>query len=268
MVTPMEVGSKREARCEASGLAAGEVHVWRASLQLDERVISDLEGVLAADERDRARRLRLEQHRSRFIAARGLLRLLLGCYVGMAADELVFSYGAFGKPRLAAATPAFNLAHSDAVALYAFTNGADVGIDVEVPRRRRAELMPVAERFFSPGEVRALRAVAAEHQQMAFLACWTRKEAFIKARGDGLSLPLDSFDVTLAPGQPAALTRTAWSADEPEQWRLMDLTDPAAGYVAAVAMRGDGGRLVRRRVLAVLDRQLRVGPDEYSAGTA
>jgi 4'-phosphopantetheinyl transferase len=107
----------------------------------------------------------------------------------------------------------------------------------------------IAERFFSKAEVCVLRSLPIEVQAHAFLNCWTRKEAFIKARGDGLSLALDSFDVSLAPGAPAALLRTEWDAAEPTQWWLHDLSDESRGYIAAVAVRSAARRIVSRDVI-------------------
>src|SRR5438874_1805737 len=112
-----------------------------------------------------------------------------------------------GKPRLALPGPRFNVSHSGPVALYAFSWNGEVGVDVELDRPELARER-IAERFFSPAEVATLRGLPAELQPHAFLTCWTRKEAYIKARGEGLSLPLDRFDVSLHPDEPAALLRT------------------------------------------------------------
>jgi 4'-phosphopantetheinyl transferase len=151
---------------------------------------------------------------------------------------------------LAGAELWFNVTHSGALALFAFTTRAEVGLDVELDDALRPDLAPdlVAERFFSPREVLALRSVPEPLRARAFLTCWTRKEAFIKARGDGLSLPLDSFDVTLGDGSPAVLLRTAWSEEEPGRWQLQDLSEPERGYIAALAIRSEGCRVIRRRV--------------------
>jgi 4'-phosphopantetheinyl transferase len=142
----------------------------------------------------------------------------------------------------------FNLSHSGALALYAFTADGELGIDVELDDADFARER-IAERFFSPAEVRALRTLPANLQPRAFLTCWTRKEAFIKARGDGLSLPLDSFDVSLGPEARPALLRTAWSAEEPASWRVLDLSDRAAGYIAAVALRSNSAEPVELSLL-------------------
>jgi 4'-phosphopantetheinyl transferase len=227
-------------------LPARELHVWRASLERPPQVTGAMRRLLAPDERARADRFRFERDRTRFIVGRSLLRGLLARYLDAVPEELTFQYGAFSKPALPGG-PWFNLSHSGAVALYAFSSSAEVGIDVELDNADFARER-IAERFFSPAEVGVLRSLPVDAQPRAFLSCWTRKEAFIKARGDGLSLPLDSFDVTLAPHLPAALVRTAWCSDEPKHWHMQDLSDRKAGYIAAVAIRGDGWRVVQRQV--------------------
>jgi 4'-phosphopantetheinyl transferase len=226
-------------------LPADEVHVWRDSLSRPPAEFARLRGMLAPEERRRADRYRFERHRSRYIVGRATLRLLLARYLDAAPGELEIRYGEFDKPYLAGG-PSFNLSHSGTVVLYAFSATGELGIDVELDADVARER--VAERFFSPSEVEALRSLPAEAQPRAFLSCWTRKEAFIKARGDGLSLALDSFDVTLAPDTPAALLRTAWCSEEWRHWSMEDLSDSTAGYVAAVAMRGKGWHVVERQI--------------------
>jgi 4'-phosphopantetheinyl transferase len=224
-----------------------EVHVWRASLVRSAGTVQRLRRLLSKDELLRADRFRFERDRSRYIVGRALLRGLLANYLQSTPEGLTFEYGEFGKPTLRGG-PWFNLSHSGSVALYAFSGAGEIGIDVELeePSRTRGR---VAERFFSPAEISALRTLPLEAQPRAFLACWTRKEAFIKARGDGLSLALDSFDVTLAPDAPAELLRTAWCREEPGRWRMQDLSDHQAGYIAAVALRGQGWRVVERQIV-------------------
>lgn len=233
-----------------STIPADEVHVWRASLDQPVPVTRHLHTLLAADEVARAARFRFERDRNRYIVGRGLLRTLLGRYLQRPPSVLRFEYGAFEKPRLAGDGPQFNLSHSGSLALFAFTDDVEIGIDVERDHVDFARER-IAERFFSPAEVRVLRSLPEPLQPYAFLTCWTRKEAFIKARGDGLSLPLDSFDVSLLPDAPAALLRTAWSAAEPAQWCLKDLSDASRCYVAAIAMRSDGRRVISRDVAGV-----------------
>jgi 4'-phosphopantetheinyl transferase len=235
---------------DASGrwaLPADEVHVWRASLERRPHAVGRMRSLLASDEQRRADQFRFERDRARYIVGRALLRILLARYLETAAAGLEFEYGEFRKPGLRDG-PWFNLSHSGPVALYAFSSACEVGVDIELDEPDFARER-IAERFFSRAEVSVLRSLPLEVQPRAFLTCWTRKEAFIKARGDGLSLRLDSFDVTLAPGTPAALLRTAWCSEEPKQWRLQDLSDRRAGYIAAVALRSHGWRVVEREIM-------------------
>jgi 4'-phosphopantetheinyl transferase len=224
-----------------------DAHVWRASLEQPGAVIAQFHRLLAADEIARAARFRFDRDRNRYIVGRGLLRTLLGSYLRCPPDMLRFEYGAFEKPRLAGEGPQFNLSHSGSLALLAFTNDVEIGVDVELSTVDFARER-IAERFFSTAEVAVLRSLPEPLQPYAFLTCWTRKEAFIKARGDGLSLPLDSFDVSLAPDEPAALLRTAWSAAEPTEWFLQDLSDSTRCYVAAIAIRNEVRRIISRDV--------------------
>jgi 4'-phosphopantetheinyl transferase len=236
----------------AISLAADELHVWRASLDRAPEVAAQLEAVLAPDERERATRFYNSRLSARYVVGRGLLRILLGRYAKVPADEVELVYGEHGKPRLAGPGPWFNLAHSGPQALYAFCSSAEVGVDVEIANPDRANRR-VAERFFAPGEVERLLSLPEALQPRAFLSCWTRKEAFIKARGDGLSLALDSFEVTLTPSEPPAVVRTAWSAQEPEEWTVVDLSDPGGRFIAAAAGRHPGWRVVERDADELVD---------------
>ena len=219
----------------------GEVHVWRAELNVDGPALRELRETLSADERVRASRFCFERDRVHFVAARGRLREILGRYVGEAPRRLRFSYDRYGKPSLAGEAGEgrrlrFNVSHSHGVALYALTEGRAVGVDVEFVREDFASL-EIAERFFSRREVEALRSLEPCERASAFFACWTRKEAYIKARGEGLSHPLHLFTVSLAPGQPAALLCTEDAAQAAARWSLVELV-PGEGYRAALAVRG------------------------------
>jgi 4'-phosphopantetheinyl transferase len=236
-------------------LPGEELHVWRASLDRSAEVVESLERVLGRDERERADRFRFEHHRARYVVGRALLRGLLGRYLGTRPEDIEFSYGEHGKPFLACPGPWFNLAHSGPVAMFAFSSTAEVGIDVELADADFASGR-IAERFFAPSEVQRLRSLPMALQPRAFLECWTRKEAFIKARGEGLSLPLDSFAVTLGPSEPAAVLRTAWSDEEPMQWSMADLSDPGGQSIAAVASRSGGWSVVCRAVAEIDDEQI------------
>jgi 4'-phosphopantetheinyl transferase len=230
---------------ETPTLSNDEVHVWRTALDMPESHVRSLWHTLTVDERQRAERYVFQQDRTHFVVARGLLRVLLGRYLRQDPQHLRFTYGPHGKPALATdpggATLHFNVSHSHGLALYALTHGREVGVDVE---RIRPEVVQekVAEHFFSPREVTVLRALPTPLQATAFFACWTRKEAYIKAKGDGLALPLNQFDVSLAPGEPATLLHTAWDPQEAARWAMQDLA-PAPGYRAAVAVAGHDWRL-------------------------
>jgi 4'-phosphopantetheinyl transferase len=238
-------------------LATGEVHVWHGTLEPPAPLRDLLAALLAGDERERASRFRFDRDRLRFIAGRAQLRMLLGHYLQTNPHTIGFRYGPYGKPELTAGELQFNLSHSGPQMLVAVTRIGDVGVDLELDTTDMAREQ-IAEQFFSPAEVATLRGLPTACQPRAFLACWTRKEAFIKARGDGLQLALDSFDVSLAPGQPVALVRTAWSHSEPTEWSLADLSDGLAGYVAALAVRSAAPvRIVRRTLPAI-------SPDDLS----
>jgi 4'-phosphopantetheinyl transferase len=228
-------------------LSRQDVHVWRTSLDLSPEHIRRLRQFLAADEITRAERFYFEKDRQHFIVARGVLRVILSRYLGIAPRRLVFSYSSYGKPALAMAPGndwlRFNVSHSHTLGLYAVARSREVGIDVE-HIRANVDSELIAESYFSPREVAALRALPADQRRDAFFTCWTRKEAYIKARGEGLSFPLDRFDVSLAPGEPAALLRTLGDPLEACRWSLQALA-PGAGYMAALAVEGHDWQLSR-----------------------
>jgi 4'-phosphopantetheinyl transferase len=230
---------------ETLTLAADEVHVWRASLNLTRSQIENLGRTLATDELERAGRFHFPEHRDHFVAARGVLRAVLGRYLGVEPSQLRFCYGPHGKPELAervgAERPHFNVSHSHGLALYAVTRDREIGVDLEYIRPDLAN-EAIAGRFFATGEVTTLRGLPASMKPEGFFNCWTRKEAYIKARGDGLALPLDQFEVSLVPGEPATLLRTAYDPQEAGRWSLQAL-DPGPGYVAALAVEGQGWQL-------------------------
>jgi 4'-phosphopantetheinyl transferase len=195
--------------------------------------------MLSEDEKARADRFHFEIDRAQFIVARGWLRTLLGHYLEINPARVCFEYEKYGKPKVANSLEAerrlhFNLAHARDLALYAFTYLGPIGIDLEY-------VQPdfigddIAERWFSASEVMALNNLPAETRRAAFFNCWTRKEAFIKAKGNGLSLPLDQFDVTLVEDEPAAVLRTRWDEKEAARWSMRDVR-AGQDYVGAVAV--------------------------------
>jgi 4'-phosphopantetheinyl transferase len=227
-----------------------QVHVWRVPLDIPASVRTALHETLSPDERDRAGRYRFDRDRNRFTVGRGVLRLLLGSYLGIPPDRPRLCYGAQGKPALANEGGEwdlqFNLSHSQGLALVAFSPGRALGVDLEQIRPDLAEDR-IAESFFSRQEVATLRALPPEQQAEAFFACWTRKEAYIKALGGGLSISLDSFDVSLAPGAPAALLRVRDDPGEASRWSLREL-DPGPGFAGALVVEGHGWQLERWQI--------------------
>jgi 4'-phosphopantetheinyl transferase len=227
-------------------LTTDDIHVWRIALEISDALLARLSETLADDERRRAERFHFEKDRRHFIAGRGALRRLLGRYLSCRPMEVRFVYSNYGKPRLADETSEidlrFNLTHSHGLALLAVTQGRDIGVDIECLRDLERDGEPLAERFFSPRESAALRSLPAELRREAFFHCWTRKEAYIKANGKGLSLPLDQFDVSLHPGEPAMLLATQHDPDEVRRWSMQSLF-PAEGYVGALAVEGQSWRL-------------------------
>ena len=219
-------------------LRAGEPHVWRASLDLAAPRAAALYATLSADERERAARFHFERDRGRFIAARGFLRELLAGYLDHPPASLRFSYGPRGKPALAApsANISFNLSHTHGLALFAFARDAALGVDIEHVRAGFAT-EDIAERFFSPREQSSLRALPAAQRAEGFFNGWTRKEAYIKATGDGLAIPLDSFDVTLAPGELPRLLAVRATDAPASRWSLYALA-PGPDFAAALVVDG------------------------------
>jgi 4'-phosphopantetheinyl transferase len=211
------------------------VDIWIVGLRVGAAELSLRWEALSPEERARADRFLFDKDREAHIAAHGALRQVLAKYLNCAAAEICIVSGTNGKPGVEGVQ--FNLSHSADLALVAVTQTLELGVDVESVDPRRAD-MDVARRFFSPSEVTALSALPPEQQTLAFLNCWTRKEAYLKAIGLGLSVPLDSFDVSLAPGEPPLLLRGA----DPK-WRLYSFV-PAPDYVAALAVEAQDHEIV------------------------
>jgi 4'-phosphopantetheinyl transferase len=223
---------------------SAEVHVWRVSLDLPTALVERFEQALSDDERMRASRFFFARDRHHFVVARGTLRAILGGYLGLSPGDVAFAYASHGKPAVRGGPDRydlrFNVSHAGGLALVAIALGREVGVDIEQIREDFAT-EEIAARFFSPAEVAAIRALPVEERCAAFFNCWTRKEAYVKARGEGLLLPLHRFEVSVAPGDPAALLATADDPREPSRWALRELT-PGPGYAAALAVDGRGWR--------------------------
>jgi 4'-phosphopantetheinyl transferase len=235
----MSAGVQWVAPVKTPELPDNEVHIWRASLEMDSASLQRFERVLAEDERVRSERFIFDRDRNRFIAARGFLRDVLGRYLRRPPQAIDFVYGARGKPAIASSEERlpiqFNLSHAHGLALIGITRKREIGIDVELIRPDFAS-QEIAKRYFSPKDIDRLNKIPGERRTEAFFLCWTRKEAYIKAKGDGLHIPLDSFDVSLAPGEPAQL----FSADE-SRWRIEAFVPsivPEQRYAGAIVAEG------------------------------
>jgi len=226
-------------------LGCDEVHVWRATLDQAPSQTQRLLDTLAADEQARAARFHFARDREHFIVARGVLRTILGRYLDQPPECLSFRYGSHGKPALVGHSGGnemrFNVSHSYGVALYAITRGRELGIDLE---RIRSDLAvaEIAERFFSRREVAMLRSLPVGLQHQAFFRCWTGKEAYIKARGEGLSLPLDQFDVSFPAGEAGPVLSSERDPTETSRWSVREL-GVGSGYAAALVVEGHSWRL-------------------------
>jgi 4'-phosphopantetheinyl transferase len=224
-------------------LPSDEVHVWRACLRQPASGPA-LVRTLSADEQARAGRFHFVRDRDRFVAARGLLRMILGRYLGRDPAQLRFRYGPHGKPALAAESGAddlrFNVAHAGDLALFACARGREVGVDLE-RIRKDLDIDTLAATAFSAGERAVLASTAPDRRREAFFAFWTLREAYVKAVGAGLTLPTDRIEVTLAHG-PWATVLVHGEPPTPGRWSLRTL-DPVPGYAAALAVHGDGWRL-------------------------
>jgi len=217
-----------------------EVHLWRIDLAAVAPAEKRWQKILSPDERARAARFHFERDRQHFIATRALLRMLLGSYVGSEPPDLVFRYSEKEKPSLDSRAShdsiEFNLSHSGTTALLAFARGRALGVDVEIIHED-FDPTALAHRFFSKHEQTQLAALDPSERYSGFFRCWTRKEAYIKAVGTGLSLPLDQFDVSLRVGDEHALLATRPEASEAAEWSLREVPVGDA-YVGALCVRG------------------------------
>ncbi len=222
-----------------------EVHVWMASLETSNSVIQNLECVLSKDEVTQANRFHFEKDRRHWVVAHGILSILLSCYSHSDPSQLRFGSNAYGKPFLAfpSLTPLlhFNLSHSADLALYAFSYARQVGIDVEY-KRADIDYNSLAKVSFSPNEQALLNSLTDNLKRDAFFNCWTRKEAYVKAKGKGFTIPTNQFDVNFLPGEPAALLQSREDPRDITRWSIQELT-PGNDYAGALAVEGRGWSL-------------------------
>ena len=223
-------------------LAPRELHLWRARCDEGLEPLQHYQELLSADERERAGRFAIDGARRDFIVSRGMLRELLAAYLNVRPADIVLRYGIHGKPHIwtgdAESAVRFNVSHSKGFAVFAFSLEAEVGVDVE---RIREEFpgREIAERFFSEQEVAALGKVPLERCSVAFFTCWTRKEAYVKARSGGLQIPLRSFSVGLEENQEQQLVD-----ERGKEWSIYPF-EPGIRFAAAVAVEGRDWRLKR-----------------------
>jgi 4'-phosphopantetheinyl transferase len=225
------------------GLAPGEIHVWRLAHNPQCLPPVAWESSLSPDEHARASRFAFHRDRNAYVTTRSALRDLLGQYLSTPPKDIQFHYADRGKPGLTQPSPTagappihFNVSHSRGLALLAFSPDRRLGVDVELIRPIE-NWEDIARRFFSQNELAELRTLSPEQRDEGFYTCWTRKESYVKASGQGLQMPLDSFDVTLTPGAPERLT-----AADASNWTLLSLY-PRHGYAAALTAEGQNPNL-------------------------
>ena len=210
-------------------LQENEIHVWRVETQPSDFRYDKMFGLLSETEKERGLRFRFEKDRREFVMARGVLRMLLGGYLHRHPRQVLFSENEYGKPALINGKRiVFNVSHSHGLILLAFARECAIGIDVEKIEKLRYGSM--AERFFARREVETLFSLPEEEQLQAFYLCWTRKEALVKAMGEGLSYPLDHFVVSNAPDEPAQILEIA---ECDRLWRVWDMSNLPV-YAAAL----------------------------------
>jgi len=250
-VTGMPVGLELT-RCDGR-LADDEVHVWHISLDLLDKVLGSLLELLDADEKNRAARFKFPAGHNQFVASHAFLRTVLGRYLQIGPRDIRFRTSTHGKPELTAGDLRFNLSHTEAAAVVAIARHWPVGVDVE-KLRENLEPLELADRFFSRQEAEWLRAQPDSQRIPAFFACWTAKEAYIKACGGGLSIPLAGFSVIPSSGHAELKLEIYGKPDESEGWSMWQL-DLGAGLRSALAVEGKNltvrvGRMSELRTIA------------------
>jgi 4'-phosphopantetheinyl transferase len=226
-------------------LANDEIHIWCASLDQPASLVNKLACTLSIEEKRRAARFYFEKDRKWFINRHGILRMILGYYLGTEANELKFCHGKNGKPGLAHSFEKgiilFSMSSSQGLALYGFARNREIGVDIECVRDL-PDMDQLAEVIFSRREAQICGALPTHLKREAFFTYWTRKEAFVKATGEGLSQPLDKSEPTVHPGRSARLSNMDGESGRAFGFSIFDLK-PASGFAAAIAARGESWRL-------------------------
>jgi len=227
-------------------LESDQVHVWRIELTHLIQTPTRYAHVLSMDEISKASKFYFKDDRTKYICTRVTVREILGSYLEVEPEELVFAYNQYGKPYLENQSREgslnFNISHAGNLSLLAVTKDRRIGVDLE-PLRDEASMETIAKRFFAPAEVRQLLSFPDGLRQEAFFTCWTRKEAFVKAQGKGLSIPLDQFEVAFGPNEIPRLINTNNDTGETDSWSIFHL-DPGPGYVGALVVEGKGVNVI------------------------
>jgi 4'-phosphopantetheinyl transferase len=234
-------------------LCKDNVHVWCVSLDVDAKHANSFMQILAEDERTRAQRIRIENSRRYYVAARGFLRMILSAYLKMRPEHLEFQYNQYGKPAILSGSDttgiSFNMSHSHGLALYGIALDRKLGVDIEKIREDMPHVK-IAKRFFSIQEYAALLTLPPEQQKNAFFSCWTRKEAYLKARGEGIFSSLSGFSVSFLPGEPVSLLDHQLGIQEISRWSVINI-DVGPDYKAALVVEGQGISFLRKGIWPV-----------------
>lgn len=229
-----------------------EVHLWYGINEISDARLPFLSRMLSETEQAQAGRYHFTEDQHRFVIRRSMLRLLIGRYLTADPKEIRFTRNQYGKPFVASGHRTlplmFNISHSNHAVLYGFTLGRRIGVDIEFVKPI-PDMEAIAEKFFSRKERTELMTLPEDRRRDAFYHCWTQKEAFVKALGEGLSRDLDQFDVSVSPDSPAVLRRTAWDEEEAGRWSLASMK-LLPGYQAALAVEGSGWTLKHHRLTA------------------
>ena len=218
-------------------LEADEVHVWSTDFDFLPKEIEYYSSLLSDDEKRRRDKFYFSEDRKGFVISRGILRILSGLYLNKDPKHIIFEFDAYGKPRFDFKTLLrFNISHSGNMVVLGFCKNHEIGVDIE-KMKNDFDALGLAKNFFSMKEIASLEDQPDEEQYRAFFRCWTRKESFIKAKGNGLSFPLDSFSVSLDADEKAELLETHWDESERSTWNLFSFL-PADGYIGAISVQG------------------------------
>lgn len=229
--------SKKVQKLNSFSILSNTLHLWSASLLISDKKEQEYRTILADYELVKADKFHFIKDRKAYIASRGLLRILSGKYLKSKPESVEFKYSEYGKPSYLVATNLnFNLSHSGGRMLVGFVEDLKIGVDIELVRTN-FDVLEIAANYFSKKENEALNKIRSDEKEKAFFRCWTRKEAFVKAEGSGLSFPLDKFSVSLDKDNEAILLETKWDSNEKHKWGLFSLA-PYKQYLAAVAIKG------------------------------